>query len=81
MKVIERSLTDEAAEKRYGNILEIEIDGNSVFSVWDGEPEDANLSRDFADCFYVITLIQRAFDAGKNGETLEILYEKVDEIE
>lgn len=82
MKIVEKSLTEEALEQRdYSNILEIYIDGKCSFSVSDGEPEDANLARDFNDCCSVSDLMRKAYDAGKNGESFEIEYEKLSEDE
>ncbi len=49
--------------------LRIEIDGTMVFCVWDGEPEDTNLSRNFNDCYKVVGLMRRAYEAGKRGES------------
>ena len=52
--------------------LEILIDGETVFSVCNAEPEDNTLSRNFSDCYNIPELLERAFLAGKNGETFEI---------
>lgn len=54
-------------ERDYRDAFEIKINGDKVFSVWDGEPEDANLSRDFNDAYSVPSLMQRAYDAGVMG--------------
>lgn len=56
----------------YRSRLSIEIDGKSVFLVRDGEPEDSNLSRDFSDCYSIVDLMERAYEAGKNGEEFEV---------
>jgi len=56
----------------YRNHLKIEIDGKTVFQASDGEPEDATLGRDFNDCYSVVDLMERAYEAGKNGESFEI---------
>uniref|UniRef100_A0A6M3KYB0 Uncharacterized protein n=1 Tax=viral metagenome TaxID=1070528 RepID=A0A6M3KYB0_9ZZZZ len=80
MKVTVKSLTDEEFERRdYRDALEIYIDGKVRFSVYDGEPEDANLSRDFNDCWNISELMKTAFLAGKNGEEFEIEILRVDE--
>ena len=80
MKVIVTSLTNEELERRdYRDIMIIEIDGKKVFSVYDGEPEDSNLSRDFNDCWKIPTLIQMAHKAGADGEPLYIENVEVDE--
>ena len=75
------SLTEEGQERRdYGNALEIRFNGSRVFSVYDGEPEDSNLCRDFNDCWKIPDLIEKAYKAGLAGEELEITSSEVDEI-
>lgn len=59
-------------EYEYRNAFEIKIDGEKVFSVWDGEPEDANLNRDFNDAYSIPGLMRRAFEAGKAGEEFTV---------
>jgi len=49
--------------------LTIEIDGDRVFSVSDGEPEDTNLGRNFRDCYKVVDLLKLAWLAGKAGQS------------
>lgn len=57
----------------YTHSLKIEVDGKEVFRVYDGEPEDANLDRDFNDCFQIPNLMKQAYEAGKNGEKLKVI--------
>ena len=80
MKVEVFNLTDEAASERYGDVMAIHIDGKKEFEVYDGEPEDNNLYRNFSDCFSIPDLIRKAYEAGKKGEEFDITYRKVDEI-
>jgi len=81
MKIEMLSLTEEAVEKRdYCNILVIKIDGKKEFSVYDGEPEDANLYRNFNDCWKITDLMKKAYQAGVNGEPFEVTDKLVDEI-
>jgi len=81
MKVTVESLSEKLYEKRdCRNMLEILIDGKSSFAVFDGEPEDATLARDFNDCFSIPRLMQIAFSAGKNGEDFEVEEIEVDEL-
>ena len=69
MKVTISSLTEDAQERRdYRNAVEIEVDGKKVFSAWDGEPEDATLSRDFSDCWGIPDLMKMAHQAGAEGK-------------
>jgi hypothetical protein len=71
IKVISRS--DEALETRdYRDCFEIEIDGKTAFSAYDGEPEDNSLGRNFSSVYSIPNLMQRAYEAGKNGEEFEI---------
>ena len=74
------SLTEEGQERQdYRNMLKIEIDGERVFSVYDGEPEDANLNRDFNDCWNIPTLMRLAHKAGIAGESITFADIEVDE--
>ena len=73
MKVKKISLTQKALEIRdYQDILGFEINGNSVFEVYEGEPEDNNLTRNFSDCYKIPELLKMAYEAGKNNEEFEI---------
>jgi len=81
MKVEIKSLTDEAIGARdERDILEIFIDGERVFSVYDGEAEDATLSRDFNDCLKIGSLMQRAYNTGKEGGSFVLSETLVDEL-
>ena len=80
MKITVKSLTNEAIKNwDYHEAMAIVIDGKQCFSVHDGELEDANLCRDFNDCWKIPELMERAFNAGKNGEKFEIENLKLDE--
>lgn len=46
----------------------------------DGEIEDNNMSRNFSDIFLIKDLIKIAYNAGKNGEELEIIEKEIDNI-
>ena len=46
----------------------------------DGEPEDANLSRDFSDVHSIPMLLKRAHAAGERGEIFEVEEIESDEI-
>jgi hypothetical protein len=56
------------ADRDYRSFLSIEVNGSESFSVFDGEPEDANLSRDFNACHSIVGLMELAYEAGKRGE-------------
>ena len=46
----------------------VKVDGKTKAQFHDGEPEDANILRDFNDVFTIPGLMQLAYDAGKRGE-------------
>lgn len=62
----------------YRSLLVIKRNGVKEMSFYDGEPEDANLSRDFRDCFSIMSLVEEAYEAGKRGDSWEFDYEEVD---
>jgi hypothetical protein len=66
-----RSL-DTLEQTDYRDMVRIEIDGQKVFEVEDGEPEDSNLSRAFADCYTIDKLLKMAYDAGFRREQFEV---------
>lgn len=68
-----KTRSDEEIERcSYRQALEIDIDGKTMFSVYDGEPEDSNLSRDFSDCWNIEQMLVAAHAAGAKGEDLII---------
>lgn len=80
MLVTIESFNSEALLYRdYKNKCEISIDGNPIFNVFDGEPEDNDLSRNFNDVWLIDKLLEKAYLAGKNGESLKIEKVLVDE--
>lgn len=75
------SLTNEEIQIRdYCDAMQIRINDKDVFSVYDGEPEDNNLSRNFNDCFKLAEILKMVFNAGANGESLILEEKLVDEI-
>ncbi len=50
-----------------------------LLEFWDGEPEDANINRDFNDVYSITDLMKMAYDAGKNGEDFTVTSTTVDE--
>lgn len=75
MKFTFKSASDEEFERRdYRDFLIIEVDGEQMFKVMDGEPEDSNLARDFNDCCKIPDLLKLAHQAGKAGQPLDIGY-------
>jgi len=81
VKITVRTRSDAEVE-RCGDrsAIQIHIDERKVFSVCDGEPEDATLSRDYNDCWFIPDLLEKAYNAGKAGEKFELVYEDDDGI-
>jgi len=70
MNIQEKISNEKFREKYdYRDFYSIESD-NINLSFLDGEPEDANLSRDFSNIYKIKFLVQEAYEAGKNGEEL-----------
>ena len=61
--------------------VELRVNGSSVASARPLYecPEDATLERDLSYVYEITDLMEQAYEAGKNGEKLEIIY--VDETE
>jgi len=57
----------------YYNAMQIIIDDEEVFHVYDGEPEDSNLSRNFNDVYKIPDLLQKAYNAGVKGIPFKIV--------
>ena len=80
MRIEEIGLTVKGLEEREdGDICIIKIHGEKVFEVFDGEPEDNALSRNFNDCYKIIDLMQMTYESGKRGEELTFETVQVDE--
>ena len=80
MIITERTLTDkQEAERDYRQVYQLNINGEERFYVREGEPEDATLGRDFNDVYNIISLMQKAYDAGKNGEEFVVEHKFIEE--
>jgi len=79
IEVITRS-EEESERCDYKSAMKIMVDGESKFSVSDGEPEDSNIDRNFNDIYNIPELIELAFEAGKRGEIFELVNSESDEI-
>ena len=81
MKIIERSLTEEARNKNdYKDSYAIIVDGVEEVAANDyGEPEDNTLGRDLNFVYSIVPLMRRAWESGKNGEAFEVSEEQVEE--
>jgi len=80
MEITIQSYTDEALKQRgYCDTMRIAINGTRRFKVSDGEPEDANLSRDFNDYWSIPEMMREAHAAGERGEDFVIKELRFDE--
>lgn len=76
MKVI---VTREISEDYETESLEIVIDYHTKFSVCSSDSsEDNTLSRNFSDCYDIPSLLRKAYEAGKNGESFDVEYVEVE---
>lgn len=55
------------AENEYDDRVVIEIDGEQMFDVHDGEVEDNDLGRNFSDVYSIDKMLIKAHQAGKKG--------------
>ena len=79
MKLIIRTLTDEQLEARdYRDAIEFQIEKGPRMSFWDGEPEDANMARDFAAVGDIGLFMKLAWEAGRAGEGFEVVQESLE---
>jgi len=82
MKIREVTLSEKGFEDNdYRAMLVIEVNGREMFRFFDGEPEDANISRDFSDVQGIVSAMEQAWKAGVNGEAFDTLCDEVDERE
>ncbi len=82
MKVKQTVFSEEGwKEWNYRSFLKIEINGEKVFRFLDGEPEDANLLRDFNDCNKIVAAMEIAYNAGVRGEKFEVEKVEIDDLE
>lgn len=68
-------------ERDYRDGLRITIDQGGegkVLTFIDGEPEDANLSRDFSGCHGIVGMMRLAYEAGKRGEAFDVVWRTSD---
>lgn len=80
MKLTIINLTEESYKRNdYCGLFAIEINGKKVFQVYDGEPEDNNLCRNFNDIYKLSKILNMVYEAGKQGDNLEMETKEVDE--
>jgi hypothetical protein len=74
MKIKVTHTTDEDNCGQYAGVMTELTTNEGILSVnfAGGEPEDMTLNRDLSDAWGISTMLVRAYNAGKNGEQLEI---------
>ena len=61
-------------ENNYRDSMQITFDGEKMFSVKDGEPEDSNMSRNFNDVRDISMLLRYVYFLGKEGK--KVIFEE-----
>ncbi len=58
----------------YENVegLEIKINGERAFSIFEGEPEDMTIGRNLSGVYSIVGMMKKAYEAGKAGEAFEV---------
>ena len=74
MKIIAKTIT---FKDDYRQSFEIWVDGKIALSFSDGEPEDNCLGRNFNDCYKIVDLLKKVWDAGA-FESTGLIVEKVE---
>ena len=62
----------------YRSAVSLNLEGTNEISFMDGEPEDANLSRDFSDVYQIAEMIEYANHLGLYGVKIITETEDVD---
>lgn len=65
----------EEPEDMYEGTLKVSLytlEGKKTIRIGSGESEDMNLARDLSDALIIPKVLEMAYNAGKNGEDLEI---------
>lgn len=82
MKIIKTTNSEKFSEKHgYRRFLKIKINGKEEVNFIDGEPEDANLSKHFSDCYSIISMMKKAHKAGVDGEEFIVTERIIDDFE
>lgn len=77
MKVTVKQSRDDNYGKEYFNVALYTDKAYTSVSFMDGEPEDANISRDFNDIKNIPGLLKEAYEAGKRGEDYDCDFAEV----
>jgi hypothetical protein len=81
MKIKEINSSDKFHEDwDYRGYYALETEGKKL-SFLDGEPEDNSLGRNFNGVYSILDLVKLAYEAGKNGEELEIESVEIDDLD
>lgn len=57
----------------YRSFFGVKVDGEKFMFFLDGEPEDANLGRDFSDIYKLPALLSKVVAAAQSGESIKFL--------
>ena len=82
MKITITTLSDKGVKAYdYRSFYQLDIESSTIrLKFFDGEPEDANLRRDFRDVYHIIDALRIAHAAGRRGEKIEIERIEVDNL-
>lgn len=70
-------ITKDQENKDNAEFVQIKFDGRQQFYVFDGEPEDNKLDKNFAQCFMIKNMLEKVYDAGLRSEPVEFIYIKI----
>lgn len=76
--IVTELVREPSEDNDYRCAYEIKTEKHTL-SFYDGEPEDANLNRDFNDIFSITDLLVEAHEAGKRGEDLTFVGGEIDD--
>ena len=75
IKITERYSQSDDWEMGESVEIDVEVDGVKLsLDFHDGEPEDNSLSRNFCDVHSIVSALEVAYDAGKRGMDIEVIY-------
>ena len=78
MRIVENHYLGEYDNTTSVLILIKNVDGDKIkFYLSEGEPEDMTFGRNLNDVFSIIKMLRLAYEAGKNGESLEYNFEEI----
>lgn len=67
-----------ATSDDYRDFLGIYFNDDQKMWLIDGDPEDNNLSRNFADTYSILQMLEEVYNLGKNGVEVQFKEEEVE---